>query len=95
MVPLTLGLPIFGVTFGILSGHLIVDPTADEEALLSTSFTVLLDPSGSLHGLHKAGGAPLANNVMQQSLAIALQQLTRLSHLLPSPASGGGSAGQG
>lgn len=94
MVPLALGLPIFGVTFGILSGHLLVDPTADEEALLSTCFTVLLDANGSFHGLHKPGGAPLAHDVLQQSLDISQQQLARLSPLLPSPASGDGSAGE-
>jgi exosome complex RNA-binding protein Rrp42 (RNase PH superfamily) len=93
MVPLALGLRIFGVTFGILSGHLLVDPTAEEEALLSTCFTVLLDADGSFHGLHKAGGAPLAHDVMQQSLGIAQQQLARLNMLLPSPLSGDVPAG--
>lgn len=32
---------------------------AEEEALLSTSFTLLLDSDGAFRGLHKPGGAPL------------------------------------
>ena len=82
--PVIVGHLTYGVTFGILSGHLIIDPTADEESLLSTQFTVLLDPEGSFAGLHKPGGAPLPEEVIYRSVDIAQSQLVRLKSMIPS-----------
>jgi len=87
---LALERPVFGITFGVLAGHLLVDPTADEEALLANSFTVLLDTAGTFCGLHKPGGAPLPDGVRQQSIEAAQERLPRLAALLAGAGSAGG-----
>ncbi|EOD09221.1 hypothetical protein EMIHUDRAFT_105607 [Emiliania huxleyi CCMP1516] len=51
---------------------------AEEEALLSTSFTLLLDSDGAFRGLHKPGGAPLDEATTRESLAAARKRLPAL-----------------
>jgi len=51
---------------------------AEEEALLSTSFTLLLDSDGAFRGLHKPGGAPLDEATTGESLAAARKRLPAL-----------------
>jgi len=76
--PLSLEHRVFGVSFGLLDGRLLLDPTAEEEALLSTSFTLLLDSDGAFRGLHKPGGAPLDEATTRESLAAARKRLPAL-----------------
>lgn len=108
--PLSLEHRVYGVSFGLLDGRLLLDPTAEEveallstsgcsrpvealsceqaeeEALLSTSFTLLLDSDGAFRGLHKPGGAPL-DEVTAEASSLASPPLpTRPCHAhLPRP----------
>ena len=70
--------PVFPCTFGLLDGTLLLDPCAEEEALLSSTFTLLLDDSGELRAVHKPGGAPLASGSMEPCLAAAKARLPML-----------------
>ena len=45
-----LGQVLLPVSFGVLSGHLLLDSTADEESHLSCAFTVLIDSDGQVSG---------------------------------------------
>lgn len=58
------------------------DPCAEEEALCSSCFTVLLDAAGQFCALHKPGGAPLAAQVVEQSIAAAQQHMPALTALI-------------
>lgn len=40
--------------------HILVDPTAEEESIMDTLVTVVLDSSGQLVSLYKPGGPVLA-----------------------------------
>ena len=44
-------------TFGAFGEHLLADPTAEEEALTSSSTTVVTDETGELVGAFRAGGS--------------------------------------
>ena len=51
------------------------DPCAEEEALASCGFTVLLDAKGQFCALHKPGGAPLSPELIERSVAAAQQHM--------------------
>ncbi|KAL1496529.1 hypothetical protein AB1Y20_016482 [Prymnesium parvum] len=55
-------------SFGVLSGHLLADPCRDEESLLSCNFTVLVHSDGQFASLHKPGGAPLSEHIMETAI---------------------------
>jgi len=74
-VPLALTRPVFPLSFGLLSDHLLLDPCAEEEALASCGFTVLLDAAGQFCALHKPGGAPLSPELIEKSIAAAQQHM--------------------
>mmetsp|Transcript_63158 Transcript_63158/g.105041 ORF Transcript_63158/g.105041 Transcript_63158/m.105041 type:complete len:320 (+) Transcript_63158:32-991(+) len=81
-VPLVQGVTQYAISFGLLDSHLILDPTGEEELLLSTSFTLLLDEDGNFCALHKAGGGPISQALIDQSLAAARKWLPKLTALL-------------
>ncbi|GAX85983.1 hypothetical protein CEUSTIGMA_g13399.t1 [Chlamydomonas eustigma] len=55
-------LPV-SLTCGLYCSHVLVDPTSEEEAVSSSSVTVVLDQQGQLHGIFKPGGIKAASNV--------------------------------
>ncbi|GIL45664.1 hypothetical protein Vafri_2868 [Volvox africanus] len=61
--PIAIGLgrcPL-GLTCCLYRGHLLVDPTADEERLAECCVSVVLDQHGRLQGVYKLGGKVLAD----------------------------------
>jgi exosome complex RNA-binding protein Rrp42 (RNase PH superfamily) len=60
----------------------VQDPCAEEEALSSCGFTVLLDAAGQFCALHKPGGAPLSPELVQTSVAAAQQHMPALVALV-------------
>ena len=93
-VPLRLARPVYPVSFGLLSSRLLLDPCAEEEALASCGFTVLLDGAGKLCALHKPGGAPLSPDQVEHAIVAAQQRLPALVALVALVA-GGSEAGVG
>ncbi|KAJ9523849.1 hypothetical protein QJQ45_020046 [Haematococcus lacustris] len=49
------------VTCCMHNQHLLVDPTAEEEAIATSTISVLTDAAGGLHGVFKSGGAATAS----------------------------------
>jgi exosome complex component RRP43 len=49
------------LTCGLYKGHLLVDPCAEEEALMQSMVSVTLDAHGTLFGVHKPGGVACAS----------------------------------
>lgn len=82
-VPVVLGAPLYPVTFGVLCEELLVDPCAEEEPLLSSSCTLLLDAAGELRAVHKPGGAPLPDGALPACVAAARQRLPALAAVVP------------
>jgi len=74
--------PLVSCSFGVLGGHLLMDPSSDEEALLSCAFTVLVDEQGEFRGLHKPGGTPLTSELRDRAVAAALQRVATFAALL-------------
>jgi exosome complex component RRP43 len=58
---LSLGNTPFPLTCVIHKEHILVDPTAEEETVMETSITVVLDTSGNLVSIYKPGGVGLAS----------------------------------
>lgn len=58
---LSLGNTPFPLTCVIHKDHILVDPTAEEEAVMETSITLVLDTLGNLVSIYKPGGVGLAS----------------------------------
>lgn len=55
--------------------HILADPTAEEESIMETHVTIVLDTSGQLISLYKPGGSVLAYpSAIQVSLHIAVER---------------------
>ena len=80
-IPIVVSAPLYPVTFGVLCDEIILDPCAEEETLLATSFTLLLDDDGELVNLHKPGGAPLPAQCLPACLEAARVRLPVLKAL--------------
>ena len=70
-------------TFGLLGSHLIADPTASEEVLLSAKVGIVLDGySGNVLATVKTGKAPLSLDAIAQCVAVAQERAAALVPLL-------------
>lgn len=78
----SLAAPLYPCTFGLLSGEVLLDPTSEEEALLSGAFTLMLDGAGEMRALHKPGGAPLPDGCLPRCVAAARERLPALVALI-------------
>lgn len=76
--------PLFPCSFGVLSGELLLDPSAEEEALLAATFTLLLDATGEVRAVHKPGGAPMPDGGLARCTEAAQQRLPVLKAMLTS-----------
>ena len=74
--------PVFPCTFGLLAGSLVMDPCGEEEALMASSFSILLDDSGELIAVHKPGGAPLPEDSLDTACSAARERLPALKDAL-------------
>lgn len=50
----------FSLTCILYKNYILADPTAEEESIMETTITVVLDSTGQLVSLYKPGGAVLA-----------------------------------
>ena len=61
---------------------MLLDPNAEEESLLTCSFTLLLDADGALRAVHKPGGAPLPDESLSKCIVAAQRRLPALAAAL-------------
>mmetsp|Transcript_24463 Transcript_24463/g.68020 ORF Transcript_24463/g.68020 Transcript_24463/m.68020 type:complete len:285 (-) Transcript_24463:148-1002(-) len=80
--PLRLQSIPISLTCGTRGRHLVADPTLEEEALLDSQTSIVLDQDGNVLGLHKPGGAPLQDEVLQDCIEAARLRYTVLSGLM-------------
>ncbi|XP_057982104.1 uncharacterized protein LOC131167342 [Malania oleifera] len=73
----------FSLTCILHKNYILADPTAEEEAVMETSVTVVLDPSSQLVSLYKPGGPVLAyTSAVQDCVALTRHRLKELQKIL-------------
>jgi len=66
------------VTLALIDQYLIADPTAEEEELMSTQCTIILNEKHDLISLYKPGGSPLTTDQLKQCLDIAKKRVHQI-----------------
>ncbi|MCS7108566.1 MAG: exosome complex protein Rrp42 [Sulfolobales archaeon] len=72
--PLPLSKAVAAVTIGKIGNYLIVDPDIEEESLLDSRLTVIVDEDGSIAGLQKSGAGYLIEEELPTIINIALSK---------------------
>ncbi|XP_057547812.1 uncharacterized protein LOC130826242 [Amaranthus tricolor] len=80
---LTLSNIPFSLTCVLHKNYTLADPTAEEESIIETSVTVVLNAAGQLVSLYKPGGPVLASlAAIQECVALTRQRLEELQLIL-------------
>lgn len=86
---LTLNTIPFSLTCILHKSYILADPTAEEESIMETFVTVVLDSSGQLVSLYKPGGSVLAyTSAVQDCVALTRQRVKELQNILDDAISG-------
>ncbi|KAI3682377.1 hypothetical protein L1987_82316 [Smallanthus sonchifolius] len=73
----------FGLTCIIHKNYTLADPTAEEESIMETLITIVLDSSYQLVSLYKPGGPALAyESIIQDCFALSRQRVRELQTIL-------------
>ncbi|KVI03487.1 Exoribonuclease, phosphorolytic domain 2 [Cynara cardunculus var. scolymus] len=76
------GIP-FALTCILHKNYILADPTAEEESIMETLITIVLDSSCQLVSLYKPGGPALAyESVIQDCIALSRQRVRELQTIL-------------
>ncbi|OMO71376.1 hypothetical protein COLO4_28283 [Corchorus olitorius] len=79
----------FSLTCILHKNYILADPTAEEESIMETLVTVVLDSSSQLVSLYKPGGPVLAyTSVVQDCIALTRQRVKELQKILEEAISG-------
>ncbi|XP_027329507.1 exosome complex component RRP43 isoform X2 [Abrus precatorius] len=73
----------FSLTCILHKNYIMADPTAEEESIMETRVTIVLDTSGQLISLYKPGGPVLAyTSAIQDCVALTRQRVKELKSFL-------------
>ncbi|KAE9590707.1 putative ribonuclease PH, bacterial-type, PNPase/RNase PH domain, exosome complex component Rrp43 [Lupinus albus] len=73
----------FSLTCILHKNYILADPTAEEESIMETLVTIVLDSSGQLISLYKPGGSVLAHtSALQDCVALTRQRVKELKSIL-------------
>ncbi|XP_062074541.1 uncharacterized protein LOC133778585 [Humulus lupulus] len=79
----------FSLTCLLHKNYILADPTAEEESIMDTLVTVVLDSSDQLVSLYKPGGPALAHtSSVQDCIALTRQRVKELQMILDETISG-------
>ncbi|KAB2044729.1 hypothetical protein ERO13_D01G090600v2 [Gossypium hirsutum] len=79
----------FSLTCVLYKNYILADPTAEEESIMDTIVTVVLDSSSQLVSLQKPGGTVLAyTSAIQDCIALTRQRVKELQKILEEAISG-------
>ncbi|XP_022766668.1 exosome complex component RRP43 [Durio zibethinus] len=79
----------FSLTCILHKNYILADPTAEEESIMETLVTVVLDSSSQLVSLYKPGGPVLAyTSAIQDCIALTRQRAKELQKILDEAISG-------
>ncbi|KAJ7534813.1 hypothetical protein O6H91_12G004700 [Diphasiastrum complanatum] len=80
---LKLGAIPWSLTCALYKKHVLADPTAEEETVLHTILTVIIDSSGRLVAFYKPGGSiPATTNIIQECISLAKRRSKELQRSL-------------
>ncbi|PKU70288.1 exosome complex component RRP43 [Dendrobium catenatum] len=80
---LTIAVAPFSLTCIVHGKYILADPTSEEESVMDTHVTVVLDSKERLVSLYKAGGAVLLHtSVVKDCIVLAKQRMEELSEIL-------------
>ncbi|XP_020584397.1 exosome complex component RRP43 [Phalaenopsis equestris] len=80
---LTIAIVPFSLTCIVHGKYILADPTSEEESVMDTHVTVVLDSKERLVSLYKAGGAILLHaSVVKDCIALARLRVEELSEIL-------------
>ncbi|XP_011033330.1 PREDICTED: exosome complex component RRP43-like [Populus euphratica] len=86
---LTLSSIPFSLTCILHKNYILADPTAEEESIMETLVTVVLDSSARLVSFYKPGGSVLAyTSTVQDCVALTRQRVKELQEILDEAISG-------
>ncbi|KAJ6912719.1 exosome complex component RRP43-like [Populus alba x Populus x berolinensis] len=86
---LTLSSIPFSLTCILHKNYILADPTAEEESIMETLVTVVLDSSSRLVSFYKPGGPVLAQtSAVQDCVALTMQRVKELQDILDETISG-------
>ncbi|XP_031378571.1 exosome complex component RRP43 isoform X2 [Punica granatum] len=86
---LSLSSPPFSLTCALHKNYILADPTSEEEAVMETFVTVVLNSSGHLVSLYKPGGPVLTQtSVIQDCIALTRQRMKEVQEILDESISG-------
>ncbi|XVE95944.1 hypothetical protein REPUB_Repub02eG0179100 [Reevesia pubescens] len=79
----------YSLTCILHKNYILADPTAEEESIMETLVTVVLDSSSQLVSLYKPGGPVLAyTSAIQDCIALTRQRVKQLQKILEEAMSG-------
>eukprot|EP00761_Pharyngomonas_kirbyi_P006258 gb/GECH01006264.1/.p1 GENE.gb/GECH01006264.1/~~gb/GECH01006264.1/.p1 ORF type:complete len:277 (+),score=61.46 gb/GECH01006264.1/:1-831(+) len=70
-IPLTLTHCPIPLSFGILEGYILVDPSREEEELLETQFTIVINDKKQVCSVFKPGGDVVSSDTMDRCMDMA------------------------
>eukprot|EP01084_Bolivina_argentea_P302617 522377_1 len=79
---LTLNYDLLPLTFGILDKKIIVDPTLDEETLLSDIINIVLNNNGDIIHLYKSGQKNIDFDILENMINLAKERANQLIKIL-------------
>lgn len=79
---LTLGDIPFPLTCALHKDSILADPTAEEESIIETSVTVVLDSSGRLVSIQKPGGGVTSMATIKACIGLAKERGQKLKEIL-------------
>lgn len=82
--PLKMQHVVYGTTFAVLNGRVVIDPTSEEESLASSLFSITYNTHEQLAGVHKPGGNAIAPQTLHQCMTTAKNRAQQLAHIVDS-----------
>eukprot|EP00808_Paulinella_micropora_P019448 g41932.t1 len=70
-------------SFAQIEGHVVADPSADEEELMSAGWTIAFNQRGELCTMHKPGGNALSTQELTRCAKLAQARAKQLATLFP------------
>jgi len=80
--PLRINHMPLSLTFGLFDNTLVMDPSAQEEALMSSIVTVAQNRSGQICGIYKPGGEQICTEDLRKCISLARDHVKTIAALL-------------
>uniref|UniRef100_A0A0E0F524 Ribosomal RNA-processing protein 43 n=1 Tax=Oryza meridionalis TaxID=40149 RepID=A0A0E0F524_9ORYZ len=72
----------FSLTCALHKGNVLADPTAEEESIIETSVTIVLDSSDQIVSIQKPGGAVTSMTTIKECISLAKDGRRKLREIL-------------